>query len=102
MLFRATFLYQSMPECHKEFHQFANLRLQLCTFVGVAHPHAMLTQLHNLGCAHDISTVEHCILGRGEWLVLHKLEAAAMEHKSITGNTCRLMVGFRKTTVDDH
>lgn len=93
---------EAVAEGYEQFHQFVDLRLELLPFVGVAHTHAALTQLHDLRGADDVGAVEHGVLGRRKGFVLHELESAAMEYERIARYARCLVICLRKTSVYHH
>lgn len=80
----------------------ADVLLKVHALVGVAHSDAASHHLHDLFAALDVGAFGHSLLRAVERLVLDEFEATAVIDQCVASNARRVVVGFGKTTVDDH
>lgn len=72
--------------------QLGDLAAQLFALVGVGDKHAVGGHLDDLGGALDVGAAEYGVLGRGERLMLHELEASAVVDEGVACDARLLVV----------
>lgn len=88
--------------CIEQLAEFLNLFLQLAAHVGVAHSDSSAHHFHDLCTALDVCSVGNSFLRAGKRFVLDELETPAVINKSVASDACSVVVGFCKSTIDDH